>query len=73
MQTRVGGRLSAVVDLFTVATLTVIGFVSAGLVTFSQAVRVIVGATFGTISTPWLKEVSSPNPVLADAALDPKR
>jgi phosphate:Na+ symporter len=63
LQTLVGGRLSAVVSgaLFTVViqsstatTLTVIGFVSAGLVTFSQAVGVIVGATFGTTSTPWL-------------------
>jgi phosphate:Na+ symporter len=63
MQTLVGGRLSAVVSgaVFTVmlqsstaTTLTVIGFVSAGLVTFSQAVGVIIGATFGTTSTPWL-------------------
>jgi phosphate:Na+ symporter len=63
LQTLVGGRLSAIISgaLFTVAiqsstatTLTVIGFVSAGLVTFSQAVGVIVGATFGTTSTPWL-------------------
>jgi phosphate:Na+ symporter len=66
LQTLVGGRLSAVVSgaLFTVAiqsstatTLTVIGFVSAGLVTFPQAVGVIVGATFGTTSTPWLVAV----------------
>jgi phosphate:Na+ symporter len=66
LQTLVGGRLSAVVSgaLFTVAiqsstatTLTVIGFVSAGLVTFSQAVGVIIGATFGTTSTPWLVAV----------------
>jgi phosphate:Na+ symporter len=63
LQTVVGGRLSAVVSgaLFTVliqsstaTTLTVIGFVSAGLVTFSQAVGIIVGATLGTTSTPWL-------------------
>jgi phosphate:Na+ symporter len=63
LQMLVGGRLSAVVSgaVFTVAiqsstatTLTVVGFVSAGLVTFSQAVGVIVGATFGTTSTPWL-------------------
>ena len=63
LQTVVGGRLSAIVAgaLFTVfiqsstaTTLTVIGFVSAGLVTFSQAVGVIIGATFGTTSTPWL-------------------
>jgi phosphate:Na+ symporter len=66
LQTLVGGHLSAVVSgaLFTVAiqsstatTLTVIGFVCAGLVTFSQAVGVIVGATFGTTSTPWLVAV----------------
>ncbi len=63
LQTLVSGRLSAIVSgaVFTVAiqsstatTLTVIGFVSAGLVTFSQAVGVIIGATFGTTSTPWL-------------------
>jgi phosphate:Na+ symporter len=63
LQTLVAGRFSAVVSgaLFTVAiqsstatTLTVIGFVSAGLVTFAQAVGVIIGATFGTTSTPWL-------------------
>ena len=63
LQAMVGGRLSAIVSgaLFTVllqsstaTTLTVIGFVSAGLVTFSQAVGVIIGATFGTTSTPWL-------------------
>src|SRR5215475_7154241 len=63
LQTVVGGRLSAVVSgaLFTVfiqsstaTTLTVIGFVSAGLVTFAQSVGVIIGATFGTTSTPWL-------------------
>jgi phosphate:Na+ symporter len=63
LQTLVAGRFSAVASgaLFTVAiqsstatTLTVIGFVSAGLVTFYQAVGVIVGATFGTTSTPWL-------------------
>ena len=63
LQTLVAGRLSAVISgvLFTVAsqsstatTLAVIGFVSAGLVTFSQAVGVIIGATLGTTSTPWL-------------------
>lgn len=63
LQTLVSGRLSAIVSgavitvvlqSSTATTLTVIGFVSAGLVTFSQAVGVIVGATFGTTSTPWL-------------------
>ncbi len=63
LQAMVGGRSSAIISgaLFTVlvqsstaTTLTVIGFVSAGLVTFPQAVGVIIGATFGTTSTPWL-------------------
>jgi phosphate:Na+ symporter len=63
LQKLVAGRFSAVVSgaLFTVAlqsstaaTLTVIGFVSAGLITFPQAVGVIIGATFGTTSTAWL-------------------
>src|SRR5271167_1894583 len=63
LQAMVSGRLSAIISgaLFTVlvqsstaTTLTVIGFVSAGLVTFPQAVGVIIGATFGTTSTPWL-------------------
>jgi Na+/phosphate symporter len=63
LQAMVSGKLSAIVSgaLFTgliqsstATTLTVIGFVSAGLVTFAQAVGVIIGAIFGTTSTPWL-------------------
>jgi phosphate:Na+ symporter len=63
LQKFVSGRFSAVVSgvIFTAAiqsstaaTLTVIGFVSAGLVTFPQAVAVIVGATLGTTTTPWM-------------------
>src|SRR5499425_280309 len=66
LQTLVSGRFSAVVSgaLFTVASqsstatiLTVIGFVSAGLVTFSQAIGITIGATLGTTSTPWLVAV----------------
>jgi phosphate:Na+ symporter len=63
LQRLVSGRFSAVVSgaLFTVAIqsstatiLTVIGFVSAGLVTFSQAIGITIGATLGTTSTPWM-------------------
>ncbi len=63
LQTLVRGRLSAVVfgAVFTAliqsssaTVLTVIGFVSAGLVTFSQAIGVLIGATFGTTTTPWM-------------------
>src|SRR5262249_45686820 len=49
-----GAVFTAVIQSSTAAILTVIGFVSAGLVTFSQAIGVIMGATLGTTSTPWL-------------------
>jgi phosphate:Na+ symporter len=49
-----GALFTAVIQSSTAAILTVIGFVSAGLVTFSQAVGMIVGATLGTTSTIWL-------------------
>jgi phosphate:Na+ symporter len=49
-----GAFFTAVIQSSTAAILTVIGFVSAGLVTFSQAVSMIVGATLGTTSTIWL-------------------
>src|SRR5262252_1429956 len=63
LQRLVAGRFSAVasgafftgvIQSSTAAILTVIGFVSAGLVTFTQAVGMIVGATLGTTSTIWL-------------------
>lgn len=63
LQTLVRGRFSAVVfgAVFTAliqsssaTVLTVIGFVSAGLVSFPQAVGVLIGATFGTTTTPWM-------------------
>ena len=50
----ISGALFTVAKSSTATTLAVIGFVSAGLVTFSQAVGVIIGATLGTTSTPWL-------------------
>jgi phosphate:Na+ symporter len=49
-----GALFTAVIQSSTAAILTVIGFVSAGLVTFSQAVGMIIGATLGTTSTIWL-------------------
>ena len=78
LQRLVGGRFSAVVSgvIFTVliqsstaATLTVIGFVSAGLVTFPQAVGVIMGATLGTTSTPWIVAVFGLRLRIASAAM----
>src|SRR5215472_2270626 len=49
-----GAIFTAVIQSSTAAILTVIGFVSAGLVTFTQAVGMITGATLGTTSTIWL-------------------
>lgn len=78
LQRLVGGRFSAVASgvVFTVliqsstaATLTVIGFVSAGLVTFPQAVGVIAGATLGTTSTPWIVAVFGLRLRIASAAM----
>jgi phosphate:Na+ symporter len=63
LQRVVAGRFSAVsfgvfftvaMQSSTAAILTTIGFVSAGLITFPQAIGVIVGATLGTTSTPWM-------------------
>lgn len=49
-----GALLTAAVQSSSATTLTVIGFVSAGLLTFPRAVGVIVGANLGTTSTGWL-------------------
>jgi phosphate:Na+ symporter len=78
LQRLVSGRLSAVasgavftavIQSSTAAILTVIGFVSVGLVTFSQAIGVIMGATLGTTSTPWLLAVFGFRVRIATAAL----
>lgn len=78
LQKLVSGRLSAIasgtvftalVQSSTAAILTVIGFVSAGLLTYSQAIGVIMGATLGTTSTPWLVAVFGFRLRIADAAL----
>src|SRR6516164_3013165 len=78
LQRLVSGRFSAVVSgaLFTVAIqsstatiLTVIGFVSAGLVTFPQAIGITIGATLGTTSTPWMVAIFGLRIRIAAAAL----
>src|SRR5262249_30290333 len=78
LQKVVGGRFSAVtsgvvftaaIQSSTAAILTVIGFVSAGLVTFQQAVRVIARATLGTTTTPWLVAIFGFRVSVSTAAL----
>jgi len=49
-----GVVVTAIVQSSSATTLTTIGFVSAGLITFSQSVGVILGAHLGTTSTSWL-------------------
>ncbi|MBX3368376.1 MAG: Na/Pi cotransporter family protein [Phycisphaeraceae bacterium] len=49
-----GAVLTALVQSSSATTMTTIGFVSAGLLTFPQAVGVIFGANLGTTSTGWL-------------------
>lgn len=49
-----GAGVTALVQSSSATTLTTIGFVSAGLLTFPQAVGLILGANLGTTSTGWL-------------------
>ena len=49
-----GAALTALVQSSSATTLATIGFVSAGLLAFTQAVGIILGAAVGTTSTGWL-------------------
>ncbi len=49
-----GVTVTAMVQSSSATTLATIGFVSAGLITFAQAVGVIIGASLGTTSTGWI-------------------
>lgn len=49
-----GAALTALIQSSSATTLATIGFVSAGLLTFQQAVGLVFGANLGTTSTAWL-------------------
>lgn len=49
-----GTALTAILQSSSATMLTTIGFVSAGLITFPQAIGVIFGANLGTSSTGWI-------------------
>lgn len=49
-----GATLTTVLQSSSATMLTTIGFVSAGLITFPQAIGVIFGANLGTTSTGWI-------------------
>lgn len=52
-----GALVTALVQSSSATTLATIGFVSAGLLTFAQALGVVFGASLGTTSTGWLVSV----------------
>jgi phosphate:Na+ symporter len=64
-----GAAVTAVVQSSSATTLTTIGFVSAGLLTFPQAVGLILGANLGTTSTGWIVSVLGLRVDVAAAAL----
>lgn len=49
-----GATITALVQSSSATTITLIGFVSAGLITFSQAIGVVIGASLGTTFTGWI-------------------
>jgi len=52
-----GALVTAMVQSSSATTVTVIGFVSAGLLTFPQAMGVVMGASLGTTGTGWIVSV----------------
>ena len=52
-----GALVTLMVQSSSATTVTLIGFVSAGLITFPQAVGVVMGASLGTTGTGWLVSV----------------
>lgn len=52
-----GAVITVLVQSSSATTVTVIGFVSAGLLTFPQAIGVVLGASLGTTGTGWLVSV----------------
>ena len=49
-----GALLTTLAQSSTATTVTLIGFVSAGLITFTQAIGVVIGASFGNTATGWI-------------------
>lgn len=49
-----GAGITVLAQSSSATTLATIGFVSAGVLTFSQAIGVVIGASLGTTSTSWL-------------------
>ena len=58
MAVGIGALITAIIQSSGATTVTVVGFVSAGLMTLSQAVGVIMGANIGTTITAWIVSLS---------------
>ncbi len=54
----VGAVVTALIQSSSVASVLVIGFVNAGLLTLKQAIGVIIGSNVGTTGTAWLVSIS---------------
>ena len=54
----IGALITAIIQSSGATTVMVVGFVSAGLMTLSQAVGVIMGANIGTTITAWIVSLS---------------
>lgn len=64
-----GAAVTAVVQSSSATIVTTIGFVSAGLLSFTQALGVILGANIGTTSTGWIVSLLGLKLSVASAAL----
>jgi phosphate:Na+ symporter len=64
-----GALVTLMVQSSSATTVTVIGFVSAGLLTFPQAVGVVFGASLGTTGTGWIVSVLGLKVILGFYAL----
>lgn len=54
----VGAGITALIQSSSAATVMVVGFVNAGLLTLKQAISVIIGTNIGTTATAWLVSIS---------------
>jgi phosphate:Na+ symporter len=54
----VGAGVTALIQSSSAATVLVVGFVNAGLLTLKQAISVIIGTNVGTTATAWLVSIS---------------
>ena len=54
----VGAGVTALIQSSSAATVMIVGFVNAGLLTLKQAISVIIGTNIGTTATAWLVSIS---------------